>query len=111
MAVHILYWKAESKHMSKPMKMRSYSDVIFESTSTIKELICTCCGGTIDKIKQKCMYCGTQYIIYGRNFTSNSTISVREDKKESIGFYVPVSSYQKIRRKEFFERNLYVKGV
>lgn len=29
----------------------------------MKRLICTCCGAPINRIKKKCEYCGTEYII------------------------------------------------
>lgn len=30
---------------------------------TLKNLTCTCCGGTIDRRTMKCSYCGTEYAI------------------------------------------------
>lgn len=29
----------------------------------MKKLICVCCGAPINRLKQKCEYCGTEYII------------------------------------------------
>lgn len=33
----------------------------------MEKMICTCCGGTIDRRTLKCEYCGTQYVMKDDN--------------------------------------------
>lgn len=37
----------------------------------MKKLTCLCCGAPINRAKQKCEYCGTEYIIQDETLTIN----------------------------------------
>lgn len=73
----------------------------------MKKLTCLCCGAPINRAKQKCEYCGTEYIIQDETLTINVesfTNPVREFAvcriipKEEVAYFGETSLEKNIHR-------------